>query len=65
MVYRSEPYKSAKTLAKEAIDEYKEGHGSLDPTFLHAALEAVFEYAQHVEERLNTMLEVNHMWDGS
>jgi HD-GYP domain-containing protein (c-di-GMP phosphodiesterase class II) len=66
MAYKPEPYKSPKTLAKEALEFLPEVEARhLHEQAIDVAINAVFKYAESVEERLNTMLEVNHIWDGS
>ena len=66
MVYKSEPYKSPETIAKNAIGltlSMETDSGRNDAILV--AIRCVFEYAQYVNERLNNTLEVNHLWDGS
>lgn len=66
MVYESKPYKSAKQLARESIEEFAgTGDTAGSEGALVNAITAVFEYAQHVEERFDNMCEVNNLWDGS
>ena len=68
MVYVSKPYKSEKQIAKESIEKIekiKKNNYDLPSDNILATLQALFEYIEKVEDRFETMLEVNHLWDGS